>query len=434
MDKNQITNTIKSLKRKARTVTLLIIVIAFAILFLVEPPIKYVLIILLIIVNLLLSSKILTAEYLLYDECNPKLYYAVVQGTLKQVPIDKQVIVAEFIGDYSSAIQISNSLIEKSKNDLVKLVHLTNISRNAFLAGDFELCQKTLDKFNALATGKKINNQQLLKNDFYISFINKEYVKSKELLADFESSVKRTRKSFDCQMLFYKAIVNFSLGDIETANSQFESIVSNFPNMYLAEKSKIYLNGTIDELKDIKISETPTELPETAKLVKPNKKEIIKPIICIVILIGCIIGGIYSISNDANDTIEQAIEEYDDIAVTNIENSIKVDDEYSIILYENVEESLGVAYVKTKYDKFVCKISNYDDYSQTENENYWAKMHVSGSTREISYKFFNDKNDAPKEYSILPIEYNNKTIYFCYKLKAKQKYYSNLYSIDFDKN
>lgn len=428
MDKNQVKSIIKSIKEKVIIVSIFSFAIISALLFLIEYPIKYVLAATVFIIGLTVISKKLNAKYLLYDECNPQLYYAVVSGTLKQVPIDMQAVVAEFIGDYSSAVQISGSLSANSKSSLVKLNSLINISRNAFLAGDYGLCLKALDEFNIQAHGRKINRYQLVRNEFYKAYINGDFAKAKDLLTELKNSVKKTRKSFDCQMLYYNAIVNRSLGDIQTANAQFESIISDFPNMYLAEKAKRYLNGSADEINELQINETEALLP---KLSKQNKKDLIKGIICIAVLIVCVAAGIGSISNNAQDTPEQAIEEYDNIAVSSIKGSIKVDNEHTVVLYENDEKSLGVAYLIIKDDKYICKIANCDNYNENYSESNWAKMHVSGKTSEILYKWLSSSEEAPEDFEIIAIEYNNKTVYFCYKFNAAQRYYSDLYSIDF---
>lgn len=149
--------------------------------------------ILTIIIGLAVIMKVQNPSYILFDQCDPQLYYAVAQGVTKQVPLDKQAIVSEFIGDYSSAIQILSSLLEQTKNDYSKLAYLSDLARNAFFAGDYQLCQKYIADFNLLLGNKKVNEFIIKRNDFFASYIDGDYQKAKNLLAEIDTLVKRQK-------------------------------------------------------------------------------------------------------------------------------------------------------------------------------------------------------------------------------------------------
>ncbi len=435
MDRNEIHKLIKKTKRKSRLISIILILAAFAILFLLESPIKYFIAVMLILINIILTIKIQNVSYLLYDQCNPQLYYAVTQGLTKEVPPNMQAVVAEFIGDYSSAIQIYNTMLAKSKNELIKLTHITDITRNAFFDGDYDLCKKSITDFNELIKGKKIDVITTKRNEFYLSYINGDYQKAKELLNEFNRIVKNQKNSFKCSMLYYNALVDYAMNNFDLAEKEFQDVTEQYPNMYLSAVSKNYIDSIRNHTPLEVIRYNSSELPESAVIKKVAKKDILIIVISLFVILGCIIGLPTALNFEtAADTPSKAIEKYDDYPITSIMQTIPIDSKHIVAIYENADELLGVAYLQIKGEKYICKIANMDDYPLIDDDenNHPAKMHISGVSSEIVYKCLYDKSKAPADYKSVPIAQNGKTLYFCYKINPPQRYFTNLYKVELD--
>ena len=226
MDTAQINKLIMKIKRKSTFISVAMVLVALLFILIMESPIKYFLSILTIIVGLAVIMKVQNPSYILFDQCDPKLYYAVVQGVTKQVPLDKQAIVSEFIGDYSSAIQILSSLLEQTKNDYSKLAYLSDLARNAFLAGDYQLCKKYVADFNLLLGNKKVNEFIIKRNDFFASYIDGDYQKAKNLLVEIDTLVKRQKNSFKCKILFCNALTDYSMNNFDLSLAEFQEIIN----------------------------------------------------------------------------------------------------------------------------------------------------------------------------------------------------------------
>lgn len=77
-------------------------------------------------------------------------------------------------------------------------------------------------------------------------------------------------------------------------------------------------------------------------------------------------------------------------------------------------------------------IANCDSYILIDDDSNKkpSKMHCSGKSSEIVYKWLNDKANAPDDYKIVPLKHNNRTIYFCYKINPPSRHYSNFYGLE----
>lgn len=434
MNTAQINKLIKKIKRKSTFISVAMVLVALLFILIMESPIKYFLSILTIIIGVAVIMKVQNPSYILFDQCDPQLYYAVVQGVTKQVPLDKQAIVSEFIGDYSSAIQILSSLFEQTKNDYSKLTYLSDLARNAFFAGDYQLCQKCIADFKMLSRDKKINQLFIKRNDFFSAYINGDFKMAKDTLAEINVMAKKQKNSFKCNMLFYNALTDYSMNNFDLSVAEFQEIINRFPNMYLATASTAYING-IKNNTPVEISNpVTTEIPQSATLQKASKKDIIKVIICLIIILGCVIGVPTAINMEYTaDTPTLAIEKYDDMdIISSIEYTIEIDDSHIVCIYKNTDDLLGVAYIQAKNEKYKCMIANCDSYILIDDDSNKkpSKMHCSGESSEIVYKWLYDKANAPDDYKIVPLKQNNNTIYFCYKINPPSRYYSNFYGLE----
>lgn len=427
IDENRLRKIINTVNKRMKLTIGITIVAVLAVLFVMELPIKYLVALLFVIAGLGFLLKAINVSYLLFDECNPQLYYAAVQGISKQVPLDKQMLVAEFIGDYSSAIAIAKHIVENNKNARVKATYVACVSRIAFFAGDYELCKKSVDDYYALTKGKSTFEIDNKRNELYIAYINGDYEKAKELLAEINAKVKKQKNSFKCNMLYYNAIVDYSLNSFDEANREFNEIIEKYPNMYLASVAQKYIasieNGTGIEPQQL----SEAELPQSAKTEKPSRKELIKAIGAVVLLIALIIGAPLAINSQyVGATPISAIQKQSDTCIKAIKENIKVDDEHIVCVFEEENGVLGVAYLEKKGEKYSCAVEQGFEYLDDKQP---SKMHASGKSREIVFKWAYDKQSVDEAYTIVELELNDKPIYFCYKLKPEKRYFSNLYCI-----
>ncbi|MGN0533609.1 MAG: tol-pal system YbgF family protein [Eubacterium sp.] len=432
MNKDEINKIVKRTNFKGRAVSISTLIIAFALIIFAESPIKYIVGFFIIIAGVFLRIKIQDVSYLLFDRCNPQMYYAAAQGILKQVPVDKQALTAEFIGDYSSAIKILNSIIENTKSSASKLFYISETARNAFLAGDYELCKRCIADFNQLSKGKRINEFVKKRNDFYLLYINGDFKGAKEILAKIDKIPKKQKNSFICNMMYLNAVTDYSMNNYESAKEEFEKIVNSFPHMYLAQASKKYISS-ITNNTPVEINQPlVVELPKSAQMPLVTKKDILKSVIGILIIFACIIvvPAVINMQSFA-DTPNKAIEKYDEAEVLSIDYTLEIDDNHIVCIYENSDELLGVAYLEINDNKYQCKIANCDDYALTSNDrdSHPSAMHSSGISSEIIYKWISDKENTPDGYNTVALNQNDKTVYFCYKINPPERYYSSLYKL-----
>lgn len=438
MDKNEIKKIVNKTKRKSIFVTVIMIILFLGTIVMIDSPIKYLIAVLFVIVGVGITLKINSVSYLLFDECNPQLYYAVEQGIVKQVPLDKQINVSEFIGDYSSAVKIAKSLVADTKSANVKATYIAAISRSAFLSGDYELCKSSIDDFNKVTSNIKNKNiifkLENVRNNFFLAYINGDYESAKRLLAQLNDLAKKQKNSFKCTMLYYNATVDYALGRFEEATAEFSQITAQFPNMHLATMSQKYLDSKENA---IPIEYTPikeVELPNTAKIEKVSKRDFAKAIIAIMVVFSIIMSAPAIINMQyKGNTALSAIQKDNETDIISIEKTIDIDDKHIVCIFKNADGILGVAYLEIKNEDYYCYIQQTFEYLLSEeNDECLSKMHTSGKSQEIVFKWLFDKNLVDEQFTCVELTQNNKPIYFCYYLTPERKYFTNSFTSVFD--
>ena len=438
MNKNEIRKIISKTKRKSSFVSIIMIILALGTIVMIDSPIKYLIATLFVIVGVGIILKIYSVSYLLFDECNPQLYYAVEQGIVKQVPLDKQMIVSEFIGDYSSAIQIANSLVADAKSANVKATYIAAISRNAFLAGDYELCKSSIDTFNKVTgTIKKSNiifKLENVRNDFFLAYINGDYESAKGLLAQLNTLARKQKNSFKCTILYYNATVDYALGRFEEAKAEFSQIIAQFPNMHFATMSQNYLDSKENAVPIEHTQIKEVELPPTTRIEKASKRDWAKVIIAILVVFSIIFVAPKIINMQyKGDTALSAIQKDNESDIVSIEKTIEVDDSHIVCIFKNADDVLGVAYLEKKNENYYCYIQQDFEYLMfEENDDCLSKMHTSGKSQEIVFKWVFDKKFVDEQFTCIELTMNKKPVYFCYYLTPEKQYFANSYSSVFD--
>lgn len=448
MDRNTVLKIVKKRKTIIGLSYFIIFLMAFGVFFAMDSSAKYSITLFIVIIGVYMINKVSDPTYILFDECNPRLYYAVAQKLRKQVPIDKQVLVADFVGDYSSAVQIEENMIASVKNDMAKAFHHSCIARIAFSAGDYELCKSAIASFDEYFSAAKKNSKiqkayeiEKIRHNFYLSFISGDYQNAKVYINEYDCKAKSKKNSFKCTMLYYNALVDYALGDTQKASDEFSTIVENYENMHFATVSKEYLEA-IKNSEQIKVSNVPisslpkTPLPQSAQIKKLSKNDIVKLVVGLIILL--LIFFVPKItesiieSEAKADTPAQAVANYydDGAVIVNQSKVISIDDNYEVLLFVTNQESVGVAYMEHDNEKYICKTSNLEEKVFIGfSDGKYMNMHSSGICPEITYRWQTDDANIDEGYTAVEFNVNNEKYYFVYKLSPPERHFANGYRL-----
>lgn len=423
MKLNEAQRVIKKTERK-RNIAVIAMVLAIFIVIAIDTSFSIPLAIAVFIVGNIIAFKISSVKYILYKECNPKLYETVVKDLVKQVPKNQHV--AEFTGNYTEALRLNEELYKKAKNKYATLEKLNNESRLYFSMGNYEKCKNSAEQFNSLAQGNKINRILTVSNEFFLAFTSGEYEVAKKKLEELNQVAKRREKPFECRMLYYRGIVELKLGNKEQAEEMFQSVIDNYPNMFYAVASRNYLDTTDGVIPEF-TSYEPQERTDSAQNVKPQKSSKLKLIIGLAALAVAIILLAYNSDTVYFPTAVEAIESFEAEAVKKIDYTLNVDDNHQLCIFTS-EDRTGVAYLTEKNREYSCGMASLES-DEIGKSFVYSRMKVSGKSSEVVYGWELDKNNAPEDFKTIDLRLGDQTVYFCYQMKKPRYHFSNLYSI-----
>lgn len=259
MDAKKIDKTVRSVKKKIYIISAIYVVLSVALIMFTKGIWFALAEILLMLAMITALFKVYRLDYLLNDLCDPILYYYTVIGLTKREPhiLIKQKV-AEHTGDYTSAIEFAFSRIDLCKKDFQRLAVYLDILRISFDAGDFALAKNTIENINSLKLNHKIFDKYKDFLGFYSCYIDGDYKKSKEHLDNLILSLKKGKyhNIIRYKMTYYEGLLNYSLGDYESAKKCFEIVANGCPKLNIAAICRRYLTGTEGEIvkPDLSIS------------------------------------------------------------------------------------------------------------------------------------------------------------------------------------
>lgn len=365
---------------------------------------------------------------ILADECNPQLYFAVITRLSKNVSPINQALVAEFIGDYSSAFAIYENIYQIQKNKKAKLVCLDGMIRTLFMAESYDQCLQKIEEFK-LFDNEKFRDKyksKTIRHDFYVAYIKGNYQLASECLNAFETEEKKKSNSFYCAVSYYRALIEYKIGNLENAKLMFATIIQKYPHMAHSVRSKEYLNLIENGTPLSVIQVQRVELPPLAQPKKLTKRDILKLVLLLLFILGCAIGVVAMNSATKQETPKAAIESYESSTIASVCTILQPDEGHIVCAYKDELDEICLAYLNIKDNKYICEMTAHG-VSYDED---FSKMHIKGKCSEIRYKFQKNNKNIPKGYKC---DYVDNNLYIIYKFGTQKQYYGNLYALDLQK-
>ncbi|MGN1202120.1 MAG: hypothetical protein ACI4RF_02405, partial [Eubacterium sp.] len=366
---------------------------------------------------------------ILYDDCEPQIYYAVCHGIYPNTSTAfNDANAAYFIGDFKSVAAICSTMLKDKLNKILKLNCLNLLASSAFLSGDFELCREICDQARAHMSSLKLKQENKsfysARYDFFLNFINCDYAAAlKNLEVCKGTCVSKQKNSYKLIMCYHTAVTLYYSNKTEEAKAQFEKITAAAPNFFILEKSQLYLNAIenntfvpIDSISLREAYENGMQSPP-----KPiNKRKQIASIIILLVLVSVCIYNVLQIPGIERGSAYEVISS--DYEVNEICETIALDDDYSLCIFTTPYDEIGVAYLKNcgdnEYSYCISYIAEPEIYSEQDNGYF---IYASGKTPRVYFDITDDKAAAPPNSSITEFTYNNDVYYF-YIFDTEVKY------------
>ncbi len=427
MDTDRVDKTVNSIKKKIHIISAIYIISTVALIMITKGIWFAFAEILLMIVVITALFRVYRLDYLMYDLCDPVLYYYTIIGlTKKEPPLQIKQKVAEQTGDFTSAAEFAFSRINLCKKDIQKLPVYIDILRIAFDAGDFILAGNMIKNINSLKVNQKIVKKYNDLLGFYSCCIDGNYYEAKEHFDNIRFALRKNKSNnlVMYKMTYCEGLLSHSLGDYENAKKCFEIVADGCPKLNIAAMSRKYLSGTAETVKtDLSIS---AEKGKNTPVQKP-KIEIWRLVTLVISLIAIIISG-FAVRNSENefkgDTIESAISAYhEDNEKYEILFKTNPDENSIITVCKDTSNRLSVEYLKQDED-YECLISCiYESYEL--NQIITGNMSVSGISKTVHFIISRDKKQITDDYTCTEISYDDKSLYFGYRFAGKKLHLFN---------
>ncbi|MCC8073391.1 MAG: hypothetical protein LIO62_04620 [Clostridiales bacterium] len=424
-----------------------IIAVILAAVLLIFPPINLIFrivgAIIVLILAVFLARKVrLSVLNILTNDCDPELFKYVCHATFPKGSTDfYDALSSLYSGDFDTLAELTAKLVRTNNNPVTKITYLDAFTTGAFIAGDFQMCGDTIEKVIDLIKKTKLKedlkNTYITKYNFFKSFISCDY---KDALDQLENREKLTaEKSNNAQKFihcYYKGITLYYSGKTSEAKEQFEMITSKNPKLYICKKAYDYLDaidkGEFTAVGSVSFKESYEKglLDTDSESQIPNKKDgkkktfsAVIAVVLIVIAVICFINIPGIKQGSAYDVIA------DDIEINNILATIKIDDEYSVFIFDTPYDEIGTAYLKYhdngKYSLCIAQASTSDSYI-SDDSNYC--IYASGKSPRVYFDITNDESSIPENSQATEFTVNGENYYF-YIIRTEVKYnYANSYT------
>ncbi|MCM1286449.1 MAG: hypothetical protein NC213_09750 [Acetobacter sp.] len=432
MDKKRAAELINKYKKQKRLIKFLVVLVFIELIALpVHIAARLAAAFILIVIMYLLSVKINSnIKNIIFMECDPALFYAVIKEISPAENIINDILTAELIGDYQKGIELSVKGLKLVKNKkIAKIFYLESLTKLAFEGGDFELCQKYCNEILSLINSIKLKeddkNGYAARAKFYIDFINCDYDCA---LAELNvcMNIQNQANSYKAVMQYYLGLVNYYSSKDDSARVCFEYVCSNAPKLKIAEFSQEYIDA-IDN-STFKVLETSTYNTEFEEYKNDKKTQmpvwkIIFLALCAVVLIIC---GV-QISGINKGAMPEVLTKDADYELIGSPALFDIDENYCLCVYETSEHNTVVAYLeKLKDDKYIIKADYQSDLEEYINDNAEQYLCADGKSSKVIFDISNDKNKIPENKVIKEFTADGDQYYLYYSVeKAKYHYFSS---------
>ncbi|MGN1421048.1 MAG: hypothetical protein ACI4XC_06005 [Eubacterium sp.] len=439
MDESRALKLIRKYKTVKRISVIGTIAIALVLGVFIESFIVRVIVCALIPIFIWLGNFLITAKIngLLFDECDPKLYFTVSKGIFRRNDLGRDMLVSRFIGDYQKSISIGLNALQSKLTTSVRVFYYTDVLASAFIGGDFNLCKSKSEELLSFIKGAKIKKSEAenltARCNFFLTFIGCDYEKALEYL-DTCMSHPNQKNSYKSIMQYYKGITLYYSGKMAEASECFKCVCSISPEFDIAKKSEEYIKAIeADELKLIEIRSYNTVVPPTVsvsqeikKIKMPIHKKIILVILCIIAFISVVQLISHTNREYTKEELPFVIEESEGFQVESIDKAVKIDDDHEICIFTTSDDTIGVTYLKkSEEDKYKYSLSYICDkgsimYSDTD---YYIT--VSGKSKKVNFSITDNPQDVSPNERAVEFSSNGEKYYFCYTTDDEKYHFSN---------
>lgn len=423
MDEEKVILRVEEIRKNVKIAKLTGMSIVFLVIFFLPVHYTYRVIIAVAValVSLFIMRKIrLSADDILYDECDPHTYYAVSHGIYpKDSTSYIDALTAYFIGDFGSAAGLLSSLLKRKSIRTVKLQYLDLLASVSFCAGDFDLCRQTVEELKALLTDMKIKadirNVYSARYDFFIHFMNCDYQSALERLKVCKAAgADKQKNTYKFMMCYYTAIALYYSNKIPEARAEFELIAKLEPKIFATEKAKAYIhaidNNEFMPIGSVSLKEFCEKAADLPVLTREDKRKL-KLSVCFLIVCTCFaVAFTFEMPELKRDTAFNVI--HSEIEISEVSRIIPLDDEYSLATFSTTQDEIGVAYLKNrkndKYSYCISYVATPEIYCEKDNGYY---ITAKGNAQKVYFDITDDLKSIPENCEIKGFTHNGKEYY-----------------------
>lgn len=423
MDEEKVILRVEEIRKNVKIAKLTGMSIVFLVIFFLPVHYTYRVIIAVAValISLSIMRKIrLSADDILYDECDPHTYYAVSHGIYpKDSTSYIDALTAYFIGDFGSAAGLLSSLLKRKSIRTVKLQYLDLLASVSFCAGDFDLCRQTVEELKALLTNMKIKpdirNVYSARYDFFIHFMNCDYQSALERLKVCKAAgADKQKNTYKFMMCYYTAIALYYSNKIPEARAEFELIAKLEPKIFATEKAKAYIhaidNNEFMPIGSVSLKEFCEKAADLPVLTREDKRKLKLSVCFLALCVGFAVICTFEMPELKRDTAFNVINS--DIEISEVSRIIPLDDEYSLATFSTTEDEIGVAYLKNrkndKYSYCISYVATPEIYCEKDNGYY---ITAKGNAQKVYFDITDDLKSIPENCEIKGFTHNGKEYY-----------------------
>lgn len=423
MDEGKVILRVEEIRKNVKIAKLTGMSIVFLVIFFLPVHYTYraIIAVAVALVSLFIMRKIrLSADDILYDECDPHTYYAVSHGIYpKDSTSYIDALTAYFIGDFGSAAGLLSSLLKRKSIRTVKLQYLDLLASVSFCAGDFDLCRQTVEELKALLTNMKIKpdirNVYSARYDFFIHFMNCDYQSALERLKVCKAAgADKQKNTYKFMMCYYTAIALYYSNKIPEARAEFELIAKLEPKIFATEKAKAYIhaidNNEFMPIGSVSLKEFCEKAADLPVLTREDKRKLKLSVCLLALCVGFAVICTFEMPELKRDTAFNVINS--DIEISEVSRIIPLDDEYSLATFSTTEDEIGVAYLKhrknDKYSYCISYVATPEIYCEKDNGYY---ITAKGNAQKVYFDITDDLKSIPENCEIKGFTHNGKEYY-----------------------
>ncbi len=342
-------------------------------------------------------------------------------------PISYKIYASYYSGDYSTTINICQTMLKKTKSQKATCSYLTIMAHTYFENNDYENLEKVCQDFENLYENKEKFEKAKKQNPtivYYQKFLEVQYdwcIETCKANTSLNGEKSAYGKVPQIYALYNLAKVLYVSGDKNEAKEYFKLILELAPNLNISKIANNYLNA-INNSEELTLDKTEIIIQENYKLydektiVRIKKQHIIS---CIaVVLLFCSLGLYVLLKDKFNNqsdefktkicmALDEKYGEYELLTYFDVKKDDKTIDTICVI---EANDEIDVLSCITHGDEDVSLILYIIDASF--NNPYCVKS--IGSDYYIGFTVYDSYSEVPQRvYNTFEIDINGTIKYFC---------------------